>query len=208
MKIVVLSDTHGLHRLLTIPAGDVLVHAGDLTRHGNLDEVRDFNNFLSTLPHPHKIVIAGNHDFCFERDREECEAVLSECVYLQDQELTVGGVRFYGSPWQPWFHNWAFNLHRGVEIRAKWDMIPPGIEVLITHGPPYGIGDKTAQGEAVGCEDLLDVVKQINPRIHVFGHIHEGAGINSINKTVFINASVCDSGFSLVNRPIVYEYEV
>ena len=208
MKIVAISDTHGLHGSLTIPAGDVLVHAGDITGRGTIDEVRDFDKFLGSLPHAHKIVIAGNHDFCFERDREASVAELTHCIYLQDQGVTVEGVRFYGSPWQPWFYDWAFNLQRGAEIRAKWELIPTGVEVLITHGPPYGHGDKTARGEAVGCEDLLEVVEEIKPQVHIFGHIHEGAGISSNGETVFINASICDLGYRPVNRPMVYEYEV
>ena len=137
MKIVAISDTHGLHRSLEIPDGDVLIHAGDLTRHGTLDDVREFNDFLGTLPHPHKIVIAGNHDFCFESDREACEELLTNCIYRQDQEVVIDGVKFYGSPWQPWFYDWAFNLERGPEIRAKWDLIPVSYTHLTLPTTPY-----------------------------------------------------------------------
>jgi len=150
MKLITISDTHGLHWSLDIPDGDVLIHAGDLTDRGILEEVSEFNTFLGTLPHPHKIVIAGNHDLCFEDYRMDCEEALTNCIYLQDQEVTIDGVRFYGSPWQPWFYDWAFNLERGPEIRAKWDLIPEGTDVLITHGPPYGIGDLTARGDKGG----------------------------------------------------------
>jgi Icc-related predicted phosphoesterase len=206
MKIISISDTHGLHGSLNIPDGDILVHAGDLTRHGTLDDVREFNDFLSTLPHPHKIVIAGNHDFCFEENRKACKEALTNCVYLQDQEVTINGLRFYGSPWQPWFYDWAFNLERGPEIRTKWDLIPEGIDVLITHGPPYGIGDLTVRGDNAGCQDLLEVVEKIKPDLHIFGHIHEGHGINSNVATTFINASSCDHLYQPVNPPVVYEY--
>ncbi len=206
MKLITLSDTHGLHKSLTIPDGDVLIHAGDLTRHGSLDDVQEFNDFLGTLPHPYKIVIAGNHDFCFEKDRRACEVLLTNCTYLQDQEVTIDGVRFYGSPWQPWFYDWAFNLERGPEIRTKWDLIPAGIDVLITHGPPYGIGDLTARGDKAGCQDLLEVIEKIKPRVHLFGHIHEGYGVTSNDVTTFINASSCDQLYQPVNPPVVYEY--
>jgi len=208
MKIIAISDTHGMHHSLKIPDGDLLVHAGDLCNHGTLEEVIDFNNFLSTLPHPDKIVIAGNHDFCFEENRKSCEEILTNCIYLQDMEVTIEGVRFYGSPWQPWFYDWAFNLERGPEIRAKWDLIPEGIDVLITHGPPYGIGDLTARGDNAGCRDLLEVVEKIKPRVHIFGHIHEGFGITSNGRTTFINASSCDQLYQPVNPPLIYEYEV
>jgi Icc-related predicted phosphoesterase len=208
MKIVAISDTHGLHWSLNIPDGDVLVHAGDLTDRGIMQEVEDFNTFLGTLPHPHKIVIAGNHDFCFEDYRMDCEDVLTNSIYLQDQEVIIDGVKYYGSPWQPWFYDWAFNLERGPEIRAKWDLIPEDTDVLITHGPPFGIGDLTTRGENTGCQDLLKVVERIKPAVHIFGHIHEGFGISYNEVTTFINASTCDQLYLPVNKPVVYEYEV
>jgi Icc-related predicted phosphoesterase len=208
MKIVAISDTHALHRSVIIPPGDILVHAGDITGHGAMDEVRDFNALLGTLPHRHKIVIAGNHDFCFEKDPVASRAALTNCIYLQDEEVEVGGIRFYGSPWQPWFFDWAFNLQRGAEIRAKWDLIPEETDVLITHGPPKGHGDVTCRGEAVGCDDLLEAVERIQPRVHVFGHIHEGVGITSNGTTTFINASTCDLAYRPVNPPLVHLYEV
>mgnify|MGYP006293485631 FL=1 len=205
MKLIVISDTHGQHRSLEIPDGDVLIHAGDLTRHGTLGDVRDFNNFLGTLPHPHKIVIAGNHDFCFEKDRKACEEILTNCIYLQDQEVVIDGVKFYGSPWQPWFYDWAFNLQRGPEIRAKWELIPEDTDVLITHGPPHGIGDLTAQGDHAGCQDLLEVIEEIKPKLHIFGHIHEGYGITSSGNTTFINASSLNHQYQSTQQPVVYE---
>lgn len=208
MIIIAISDTHGMNQSLQIPNGDILIHAGDLCNHGTLEEVIDFNNFLSTLPHPHKIVIAGNHDFCFEKDRKACEEILTNCIYLQDQAVTIDGVKFYGSPWQPWFYDWAFNLERGPEIRAKWELIPADTDVLITHGPPFGIGDLTARGDQAGCQDLLEVVEKIKPEVHIFGHIHEGYGTTTKGKTTFINASICDQLYQPVNPPVVYEFEI
>ena len=205
MRIVAISDTHGHHRELDIPPGDVLVHAGDLTRFGERSELRDFNNFVGSLPHKHKVIVAGNHDFCFERDRESCAAELKNCIYLQDDEVTLDGVSFYGSPWQPWFYDWAFNLRRGPEIRAKWDLIPSQVDILITHGPPAGVLDRTLQGAAVGCIDLLEVVERVKPRLHIFGHIHEGAGIIESDGTTFINASTCNIDYRAVNPPIVFD---
>ena len=208
MKLIAIADTHGLHRSLEIPDGDILIHAGDLTRHGSLDDVLEFNDFLDSLPHPYKIVIAGNHDLCFEKERKGCEELLTNCIYLQDQEITIDGVKFYGSPWQPWFYDWAFNLERGPEIRAKWDLIPEDTNVLITHGPPFGIGDLTARGDQAGCQDLLEVIEKIKPAVHIFGHIHECYGISSNGVTTFINASSCDQLYQPANAPVAYEFEV
>jgi len=206
MKLIAISDTHGLHRSLEIPDGDVLIHAGDLTRHGTLEDVQEFNDFLGALPHPHKIIIAGNHDFCFEKDRKACEEILTNCIYLQDEEVIIDGVKFYGSPWQHWFYDWAFNKQRGCEIRAKWELIPEFTDVLITHGPPRGIGDLTFQEEHAGCEDLLEIVARIKPGVHIYGHIHEGYGKTSSETTTFINASSYNHNYQAINRPIVLDY--
>ena len=206
VKIVAIADTHNLHRALTVPAGDILVHAGDMTSRGTKEEVEEFNDYLGGLPHRHKIVIAGNHDLCFEREPELSASLLTNGMYLEDEAITVNGIVFYGSPWQPAFFNWAFNLERGPEIREKWDLIPEGVDVLVTHGPPFGYGDETARGEKVGCRDLLAVVQRRKPRAHIFGHIHEGAGIYSSAHTKFINASCCDRWYEPVNAPVVFEH--
>ena len=204
ITIVAISDTHGLHEALEVPPGDILVHAGDMTNMGEIEGVGAFNDWLGSLPHAHKIVIAGNHDFCFERDREASEPLLTNCTYLHDSAVTALGIRFWGSPWQPWFFNWAFNLQRGEEIRQKWDLIPADTDVLITHGPPRGHGDRTQGGELVGCRDLLDAIERIRPQLHVFGHIHEGYGVSSNGHTTMVNASNCDFAYEPVNPPVVF----
>ncbi len=207
VTIVAISDTHGMHRSIPIPEGDILVHAGDITGCGSMEELEDFNAFLGELPHRHKVVIAGNHDFCFEREAERSRAVLTNAVYLQDEAATVGGIRFYGSPWQPWFLDWAFNLQRGPELRAKWDLIPDDTQVLVTHGPPHGYGDEVVGGERVGCQDLLQAIERVRPRVHICGHIHEGAGVRSNGHTVFLNASSCTVRMEPVNPALVYRCE-
>lgn len=205
MKIICISDTHSLHRHLTIPEGDVLIHAGDLSGRGELGVVEDFNNWIGALPHKHKIVIAGNHDFCFEREAEKAEKLLTNCTYLRDSELVIDGIKFYGSPWQPEFFNWAFNLKRGAEIREKWDLIPEDTDILITHGPPYGYRDQTMSGQKVGCQDLLERIEEIQPKYHIFGHIHEAYGIERNEQTTFINASSCDLSYRPVNQSVIIE---
>jgi predicted phosphohydrolase len=206
-RIVTISDTHNRHHQLTIPDGDILIHAGDLTDMGELSDVRDFNEWLGTLPHPHKLVIAGNHDFCFENEPQEAEPLLTNCTYLFDKAITLRGITFYGSPWQPWFYNWAFNLQRGPEIRARWELIPDNVDVLITHGPPGGYLDQTYLGERVGCEDLMAAVRRVRPSLHIFGHIHEAYGRMTNGHTEYINASTCSIHYEPVNPPIVIDLE-
>jgi predicted phosphohydrolase len=203
MRIVCVSDTHGRHRDLTVPDGDLLVHAGDVTRRGELDTVADFDLWLGELPHPHKVVICGNHDFAFQEQPDAARGLITNAVYLEDSGATVGGLAVYGSPWQPWFFDWAFNLERGPALAAVWAKIPDRTDVLITHGPPAGILDRTDRGELVGCRDLFDRVMEVRPRLHVFGHIHEAAGRLDIDGTTFVNASCFDGH----GGPVVVEWD-
>jgi Icc-related predicted phosphoesterase len=207
IKIIAISDTHGAHLGLDIPDGDILVHAGDLTATGTLPQVADFNRWLGRLPHAHKVVVAGNHDFCFQDQSREARALLTEALYLQDERATVESLRFYGSPWSTQFFDWAFMLPRGPQIRAKWELIPEDTDVLVTHGPPWGHGDMTDRGERVGCRDLLEVVERVRPKLHIFGHIHEGAGIGRNEHTLFVNPSICDLRYRPLQSPIVIEVD-
>jgi predicted phosphodiesterase len=205
MRIVCLSDTHDLHDQLQVPDGDLLLHAGDATMRGSEAQIRAFDRWLASLPHRHKVVIAGNHDWAFERTPAAARGWLRAATYLEDDEVTVDGLRIWGSPWQPWFHDWAFNLDRGPAIAAKWDLIPAGIDVLITHGPPAGILDRTDQGDAVGCADLLAAVRRVRPKLHVFGHIHEAYGTLEQDGVRFVNASNCSVRYRPVQPPIVVD---
>jgi Icc-related predicted phosphoesterase len=193
VRIVAISDTHGHHAALDpLPEGDVLVHCGDITNVGERAVLEDFVGFLAAQPHPHKVVIAGNHDWCFAREAEveEAEALLrSEAIYLFDSGVTVCGLRFYGSPWQPWFLDWAFNLRRGEELAAKWAQIPDDTDILLTHGPPANIGDRCFDERRVGCVDLRARIREVQPLVHLFGHIHEAAGVWQIDDVTFVNAS-------------------
>lgn len=203
MKICSVSDVHASDRLSWFqektPDADVLTVSGDLTRTGTIEELKLFRKWLVEQPQKNKVVIAGNHDFCLEdpRKRLEAENILggNGIIYLRDEVTVIDGVKFYGSPWQPWFHDWAFNLKRGPEIRAKWDLIPHNTDVLVVHGPPFMFGDTTVRGDSVGCVDLLDAIKQVKPQLVCYGHIHEDAGERSYifedgRKTMLVNCSV------------------
>ena len=217
MRIVCLSDTHNLHDRIRVPDGDLLLHAGDATMHGTAEEIAAFDAWLASLPHPHKVVVAGNHDFLFERDPERARGLLRHAVYLQDSGVEVLGLRIWGSPWQPWFFDWAFNLRRGAPLKAKWDQIPQETDVLLTHGPPHGILDRvggplprlmaavTGQGAHVGCEELREAAFRLRPRLHVFGHIHECYGRETRDGTLFVNAANCDRAYRASNPPLVVE---
>jgi Icc-related predicted phosphoesterase len=189
MRIVAFSDTEGKHGQLEVPDGDVLVFAGDMSHHGSSVAIEEFDRWLGTLPHPNKLVIAGNHDTLFERNPGIGRLLMKNCRYLQDEVAEVDGVKFWGSPWQPWFFNWSFNLPRGDKLAEKWAMIPEDAEVLITHGPPFGIGDNTGQMQ-VGCEALRErVMKLPKLKTHIFGHVHESPGLFKQEGILFANVS-------------------
>jgi len=190
MRIVAVADTHLYHRELIVPAGDVFVHAGDLCRGGSLTELAEAARWISGLSHPIKIVIAGNHDWCLVREPAAARAVLGAgIVYLEDSGCVTNDVPFWGSPWQPEFGGWAFNLPRGPQLAEKWAKIADGTQVLITHGPPAGFGDRSWSKARTGCVDLRDRVAQLRPRLHLFGHIHEDGGAWTEGPTTFVNCT-------------------
>jgi len=202
---VLVSDTHQRHGSIAIPEGDVLVHAGDFCGSGSRRQAREFADFFRRLPHTHKVIIAGNHERCLEIDPDLGPKLFEGCHYLFDSGTVIEGMSFWGSPWQPEFQSWAFNLPRGPALREKWALIPGGVDVLVTHGPPNGILDRTFSGEDVGCEELLRAVERVRPRLHVFGHIHEGYGQHEQGGTRFVNASSCTAAYVASNAPIVVD---
>ncbi|ROT85583.1 Metallophosphoesterase domain-containing protein 1 [Penaeus vannamei] len=231
VRFVAVSDTHSRAVKAEVPDGDVLLHAGDFTGRGTLSEAMQFNMWLGTLPHKHKVVIAGNHDVLL--DAEECGRAralpadptrfLTNAIYLCDDSVTLFGIKIYGTPWIPEYHSpmktasdkWkeekyphlrAFEIPRGAPLRQKWQAIPEDTDILLTHTPPLGQGDLTARKKRAGCEDLLEAVqRRVKPKYHVFGHIHEGYGVSKDAHTVYMNASVCNSRYQAVNIPLVFD---
>ncbi|GEM48414.1 metallophosphatase domain-containing protein [Deinococcus cellulosilyticus] len=209
MKIVCISDTHNQHDLLKLPSGDVLIHAGDFSMRGHVAETQAFLTWFAAQPHPHKIFIAGNHDFIFEKRPQKARAMVPDgVVYLEDEGVTLDGVKFWGSPITPTFFDWAFN--RGpATIGSYWDLIPADTDVLITHGPPFGVLDQVLpEGKHVGCPKLLTTLDHcLRLKLHVFGHIHEGYGQVTEDGRISVNASFLDQEYRPVNRPVVVELQ-
>ena len=215
MKITLISDTHTRHHEITqdLPGGDLLVHTGDLMNSGrNIEDIKSFCKWFDSLDqYTHKVFIAGNHDKMFQDDPERALEIVNSyknIIYLQDNWVEVGSedkmVKIYGSPWQPWFYDWAFNLPRnGMGLAAKWEAIPDDTDILLTHGPAFGILD-TVVGRAydnLGCELLTERLERLQPKIHVCGHIHTGYGYDFKNGTHHFNAAVLDEQYDYTQVP-------
>jgi predicted phosphohydrolase len=201
LRIVAVADTHLYHRQLVVPDGDVFVHAGDLCRGGDLDELATAARWIRSLPHRTKVVVAGNHDWALVHEPERARGFLQDgMVYLEDAGLEIDGLRFWGSPWQPEFNGWAFNLPRGAPLARKWALIPEGTDVLITHGPPMGIGDRGPMAGRSGCADLMRRVREVRPRLHLFGHIHQDGGVWHQDGTCYANVTTweCERGATVL----------
>ncbi|HEU4405669.1 MAG TPA: metallophosphatase domain-containing protein [Polyangiaceae bacterium] len=206
MRIVAVADTHLFHDELRVPEGDLFVHAGDLCRGGTLDELERGLAWVRSLPHRFKVLVAGNHDWAFAREPAEARALAAGAgvLYLEDGGAEVGGLRVWGSPWQPTYYDWAFNLPRGRALAEKWARVPPGLDLLVTHGPPAGVGDRSSMGGRSGCDDLRARIAEVRPRVHLFGHIHEDGGAWAHEGTLFVNCTT----WECERAPTVLDVEV
>lgn len=223
MKITFISDTHSKHNQVTssLPGGDVLIHAGDISNRGYRTEIQDFIKWFSKIEnYTHKIFIAGNHDFGCQDEVLAVEELLRlnpGSEYLYDDLFLIGKdeddyddmVKVWGSPWQPEFYNWAFNLPRqGAELKEVWNMIPLDVDILVTHGPPHGHLDYVDYAKQnVGCELLRERIDLIKPKIHVFGHIHSSYGYKFDGTTHFFNAAVLDERYNFTQKPLTVEWD-
>jgi Icc-related predicted phosphoesterase len=226
LKVTLISDTHTKHGKVSqdLPGGDILIHAGDFMNSGwDAQEAAQFMHWFDSIDnYDTKVFISGNHDRWMQNEPEEVKGILEKyktIEYLQDEELVIYGdgpngdlpeenIRIYGSPWQPEFYNWAFNLPRnGEEMKAKWDAIPDNTDILITHGPAFGYLDiPGGQSVRVGCEMLRHRVDTIRPKIHVCGHIHGSWGHYFNGHTHFFNASVLDEQYIYNHAPWNFEW--
>jgi Icc-related predicted phosphoesterase len=205
MQITTISDTHGLHHQLQLPGGDLLIHAGDVCNRGTVAEAIDFMTWFINQNYKYHVFIAGNHDFYFENfTQQEIQDMLPEnAYYLNDSGVEIEGIKIWGSPITPTFFDLAYNKDRGVAINSHWEKIPNNTNILITHGPPYGMLDKNIENRYVGCNDLLTKVKEIQPNYHIFGHIHEGFGMIQNDVTTYINTSSVDFNYKVRKVPFV-----
>lgn len=230
MKIAAMADTHEKHERIDIPDVDVLIHAGDFCGTGRPEEASLFLQWWNEIDVEHRILIAGNHDRCFERRISERPGLLRKAGesghYLQNESVSINGVTFYGSPYTPEFNDWSFMKKRGDELDKNWSKIPDETDVLITHGPPFGILDRARvrrQGgglwggrasrrsmrrfKPVGDRQLQKALKRVRPDLHIFGHIHEQYGQENYEGVTCVNASLVNEDYELSREPIILTVE-
>lgn len=222
MKLVIISDTHNKHNQITLPEGDVLIHCGDATSLGRRHECEKFMDWFSKQPFEHKIFIAGNHDWGFDHDEESRSEFMNDrnfffreptglylelekyakskgLIYLNETSVEIGGLKFFGTPRSKYFHGWAFN--GDPYAGHDWSNIPDDTDVLITHGPPYGIldvtyYDKKSVGDILLKERIAELKKL---KACLFGHIHEQPGILVLDGVTYVNASTCNLRYEPLN---------
>jgi Icc-related predicted phosphoesterase len=220
MKITMVGDTHNNHKLITddLPGGDLLIHAGDISSMGYEHEITEFCKWFDKIDnYDTKVFIAGNHDWGFQNNAEKVNGILTgykTINYIQDELITIQDgdkpeVKIWGSPWQPEFYDWAFNLPKnGPGLMSKWEMIPEDVDILITHGPAWGLLDDVEgrRGDHLGCELLAERIKSIKPKIHVCGHIHTGHGHYFDGHTHYFNASLLNERYLYSQTPWKVEW--
>jgi Icc-related predicted phosphoesterase len=207
MRIVLIADTHEHRRELVVPDGDVLIHAGDITAMSKRPWMyRHFDIWLGELPHRHKIIIPGNNDYLLEEPKER--GVITNATLLIDSGVEIEGIKIWGSPVTP-LYGGAFGKSRPEDRQRHWALIPEGLDILITHTPPFAILDHGGNAERrEGCPHLLEAVSRAFPRLHVFGHIHAGYGTLRTSDTIFVNASLLGDSGNLDRKPIVIDLQV
>lgn len=221
MRIVALSDTHGYHKQLQVPDGDLLIHAGDFSMRAKSHHVIEFAQWFKSLPHQHKIIIPGNHDAACENRGAWASELFSPAIYLEHATREVMGYTIFGSAYSSSLQepsDWFFDYPRySACSKTLWDRIPENVDILVTHAPPHGIMDlvphpRFGEDPHVGDENLLERVKKVQPRIHIFGHIHEGYGVYRPDyvdmfghedpkdfNVGFYNVCVCDGNYKPIN---------
>ena len=205
MKLVAISDTHRQELDVILPEGDVLIHAGDY-------DVREFmglvylNEWFGELKHKfkHIIFIAGNHDFYLQKeDKDRIREIVSNAIYLEDDSVVIEGIKFYGYPWTPMFMNWAFMADID-KLKERTDWIDSDTNVLISHGPPFGLLDQLEPGGFhVGDPALRNKVKEVAPQVFICGHIHESYGRTTDYKTDYYNVTLLDEMYTMVHEPTI-----
>lgn len=217
MKIVCVSDLHGIwdresplfsdgFARRKWPKGDVFVCAGDATTYGEFEEYTRFNRWCAGLPYEHKILIAGNHCRSLYYNNNLIRELFTNITYVEDESFEIKNVKFFGTPWSLEFNNWFF-MGNEEFLKSKYVNIPEDTEIIISHSPPYGIRDNVSKNKRIGSVALLSRIKEIKPKLVIFGHAHDDYGIEEIDNTKFVNCSLLNDSYKFVNKPVLIQFD-
>jgi Icc-related predicted phosphoesterase len=204
MVLVLFGDTHELHREVEVPAGDILICVGDFTMFSkNVSAIEDFNEWLGELPHRHKLVVPGNHEFFLEANPER-RSLLDNATVLIDESVEIEGLNIYGSPMTP-LYGAAFGKASAKAREFHWTRVPDETHVLVTHGPPLGILDLSPDhAERMGDPELRNRVRELpSLKLHAFGHVHGAHGAVERDGVTFANVALMGHLGELVQAPTV-----
>lgn len=231
ITIAAISDTHTLHDQITVPECDILIHAGDYSGKGSVADTVEFGRWFGRQPARYKILVPGNHDIIFQRSFYEAKAYLpADVIVLVDNLVTIEGLNIYGTPWTPFFYDWAFN---GLEFEPGdgndyeggpgrfavpdadhplmarvFSKIPENTDVLICHGPPKGILDNIRDFKRIGSQCLMNAIKRVKPKIFICGHAHDGHGYHELPETDCYNVACCNELYKIANQPTIIKVNV
>jgi len=218
-RCVCFADTHEMHNRIEMPEGDFLFFAGDMSYVGSEAAIRDFGKYIRNLPHRHKVITGGNHDKSLEHQPISAKSwlgfgtqmQLNSCYYLEHETIEIEGLKIFSSPFSPEFfpQHWSFQLRRGNHAKKMWSKVKLGTHIVISHGPAFGILDYAlGSRDHVGCEDLYNRLLEVQPVLHVTGHLHESRAVTQRSEfpnTLFVNASICTVDYKPTNKPIVVD---
>ncbi|MDD3267247.1 MAG: metallophosphatase domain-containing protein [Burkholderiales bacterium] len=206
MKIVCISDTHSQYHILNdiLPDADMIIHAGDLVRHGSVEEIQDFINWYSKLNYKYKIFIGGNHDGSLEHSKDQIH-IPKNIIYLENTLIEIEGIKIWGSPVSPPYRSFGFMWDE--KRREELYKTVPKCDILINHSPPLGTLDLIEEGRNVGCEYLALAIAKVKPKLVICGHIHESYGTIKKDGTIYINPSIMTKKYQPTNLPIIVDYQ-
>jgi Icc-related predicted phosphoesterase len=212
-KFCCISDTHGIHRGLDIEPCDFIIHSGDIFRKSKIEDILDFIDWFSSLPAVYKVLVAGNHDRFIDREKLNFLKLIEDKIfYLENSGIELEGIRFWGSPSVKWcapYRHFAYSNE--AEAEEIFSLIPENIDILITHGPPFGILDSENGWDGIthhGSKSLLKNVLSIKPKYHIFGHVHKDYGIFKNEHTVFINSCILNNNETIVNMHNTFYFDI
>lgn len=205
IRVTVISDTHMMHEQLRLPAGDLLIHCGDMfdLYSRDLSALKDLDGWFGSQPFDKVICTGGNHDHLLEHVRGLVSQPFRNAHYLEDELLHYRGLRIFGAPWLPGLPRHAFHKNR-PGLAEAWSRIPADIDILVTHTPPKDVLDRSSRGVSFGCPELANRLRWVTPRVHCFGHVHASVGQVEIGGTLFVNAASMESRSGTMRQPISF----